>query len=131
MLKLLGNRVYLGDVPFRGIWHPGQHPAVVDADLFEAAQRLRAGRARSPAQRRANPSPFLLSGLKLVCDRCGSPLVGTAAHNRSRRYDYYTCTTRSRHGRAACDQDRLRRDQLEAAVLGQLAEVYANTALLR
>ncbi len=131
VLKLLGNRVYLGEVPFRGVWHPGLHPAILDADLFEAAQRLRAGRARSPAQRRTNPSPFLLSGLKLVCDRCGSPLVGTTAHNRSRRYDYYTCTTRSRYGRAACDQDRLRRDQLEAAVLGQLAEVYANTTLLR
>ncbi len=57
--------------------------------------------------------------------------MGTAAHNRSRRYDYYTCSTRSRHGKAACDQDRLRRDQLEAAVLGQLAEVYANSTLLR
>ena len=131
VLKLLGNRVYRGEVPFRRSWHAGQHPALVDADPFEAAQRLRAGRARSPAQRRTNASPFLLSGLRLVCDRCGSPLVGTAAHNRSRRYDYYTCTTRSRHGTAACDQDRLRRDQLEAAVLGQLAEVYANTTVLR
>ena len=131
VLKLLGNRVYCGEVPFRGVWHPGQHPELVDAELFAAAQRLRASRAHSPAQRRTNASPFLLSGLRLVCDRCGSPLVGTAAHNRSRRYDYYTCATRSRHGTAACDQDRLRRDQLEAAVLGQLAEVYANTAILR
>jgi site-specific DNA recombinase len=124
-------RVYVGEVPFRGRWYAGRHPGLVEADIFEGAQRLRAGRARSPAQRRTNASPFLLSGLRLVCDRCGSPLVGTAAHNRSRRYDYYTCGTRSRHGTAACDQDRLRRDQLEAAVLGQLAEVYANTALLR
>ena len=92
-----------------------------------ATSRTRAPRAR----RRGNASPFLLSGLRLICDRCGSPLVGTAAHNRSRRYDYYTCSTRSRHGRAACDQDRLRRDQVEAAVLGQLADVYANTDLLR
>ena len=131
VLKLLGNRVYLGEVPFRGLWHPGQHPAIIDPDLFERAQRLRAGRATKPARRRTNASPFLLSGLQIICDRCGSPLVGTAAHNRSRRYDYYTCATRSRHGTAACDQDRLRRDQLEAAVLGQLAEVYANSTLLR
>ena len=131
VLKLLGNRVYLGEVPFRGLWHPGQHPAIIDPDLFERAQRLRAGRATKPARRRTNASPFLLSGLRIICDRCGSPLVGTAAHNRSRRYDYYTCATRSRHGTAACDQDRLRRDQLEAAVLGQLAEVYANSTLLR
>jgi len=131
VLKVLGNRVYRGEVPFRGLWHAGQHPSLVDADLYVAAQRLRAGRAHSPAQRRTNPSPFLLSSLRLVCDRCGSPLVGTAAHNRSRRYDYYTCVTRSRHGKAACDQDRLRRDQLEAAVLGQLAEVYANATVLR
>jgi site-specific DNA recombinase len=131
VLRVLGNRVYRGEVPFRGVWHPGRHEAIVEADVFEAAQRLRASRAHAPSQRRANPSPFLLSGLHLVCDRCGSPLVGTAAHNRSRRYDYYTCVTRLRHGRAACDQDRLRRDHLEAAVLGQLTEIYANTDLLR
>ena len=131
VLKLLGNRVYRGEVPFRGSWHPGRHPALVEADLFEAARRLRVSRARSPAHRRSNASPFLLSGLRLVCQRCGSPLVGTAAHNRSRRYEYYTCATRSRHGRAACDQDRLRRGPLEAAVVGQLAEVYASTTFLR
>ncbi len=131
ILKLLGNRVYLGEVPFRAEWHPGRHPAIVDADLFERARRLRASRARAPAQRRTNASPFLLSSLRLVCDRCGSPLVGTSAHNRSRRYDYYTCTTRSRHGSRACGQDRLRRDELEAAVLGQLAGVYADSQILR
>jgi site-specific DNA recombinase len=131
VLGVVGNRVYRGEVPFRGVWHPGQHQAIVEAELFEAAQSLRAGRAHAPSQRRTNPSPFLLSGLRLVCDRCGSPLVGTAAYNRSRRYDYYTCVTRLRHGRAACDQDRLRRDHLEAAVLGQLADIYANTDLLR
>jgi site-specific DNA recombinase len=131
VLKLLGSRVYLGEVPFRGAWHPGQHPPIVDPELFERAQALRVGRATTPARRRTNASPFLLSGLRLVCDRCGGPLVGTAAHNRSRRYNYYTCATRSRHGTRACDQDRLRRDELEAAVLGQLAEVYASSDVLR
>ena len=131
VLNLLANRVYIGEVPYGGIWHQGQHEAIVEAAIFEQAQRLRAVRARTPAARRSNASPFLLSGLRFVCDRCGGPLVGTAAHNRSRRYEYYTCATRSRHGKAACDQDRLRRDELEAAVLGQLADVYANSSLLR
>ncbi len=131
VLKLLANRVYIGEVPFRGNWHPGQHEPIIDSGLFERAQGLREIRSQKPAKRRSNASPFLLSGLRLVCDRCGGSLVGTAAHNRSRRYEYYTCATRSRHGKAACDQDRLRRDELEPAVLAQLAEVYANSALLR
>ena len=131
VLNLLANRVYVGEVPYSRIWHQGQHEAIVDPAVFEQAQRLRAVRARAPAVRRSNASPFLLTGLRLVCDRCGGPLVGSAAHNRSRRYEYYTCTTRLRHGKSACDQDRLRRDELEPTVLAQLTEVYANSAILR
>ena len=130
VLNVLANRVYVGEVPYGRIWHQGQHEAIVDPAIFEQAQRLRAMRARAPAIRRSNASPFLLTGLRLVCDRCGGPLVGSAAHNRSRRYEYYTCTTRLRHGKSACDQDRLRRDELEPAVLAQLAEVYENSSLL-
>src|SRR5579859_1692514 len=32
--KLLANRVYLGEVPFRRRWHSGLHSALVDAKLF-------------------------------------------------------------------------------------------------
>lgn len=131
VLTILANRVYVGEVPYGGAWHQGQHEAIVDVALFDQAQRLREARARAPSVRRSNASPFLLTGLRLVCDRCGRPLVGAAAHGRSQRYEYYTCTTRLRHGKTACDQDRLRRDDLEPAILAQLGEVYANSTLLR
>ena len=131
VLHVLSNRVYVGEVPFGGNWHQGQHEAIVDEAVFEQAQQLRDMRSKVPAIRRSNASPFLLTGLRLVCDRCGKPLVGASAHGRSQRYEYYTCTTRLRHGARACDQDRLRRDELEPAVLAQLAEVYADSSLMR
>ena len=36
---LLRNRFYLGEVVFRGQICPGEHPPILDRDLFEAVQR--------------------------------------------------------------------------------------------
>ena len=45
-------------------------------------------------------------------------------------YAYYTCATRNRHGRTVCDQGRLPKEALEDAILGQMGEVYRDTALV-
>jgi site-specific DNA recombinase len=37
LFHLLKNRVYLGEITHRGSSHPGRHPAILDAGLFEAA----------------------------------------------------------------------------------------------
>jgi hypothetical protein len=38
VLTVLRNRVYLGEVCFRGSWHPAPQPALIDAATFEATQ---------------------------------------------------------------------------------------------
>jgi site-specific DNA recombinase len=40
VLTVLRNRAYLGEVFFRGTWHPAPHPPLVDAEVFERAQRV-------------------------------------------------------------------------------------------
>ncbi len=131
VLAVLRSRTYLGEIPHRGGWYPGGHPAVVERALFDRAQLLLRTRARRPALRRSNPSEYLLSGLPLVCERCGHHFVGTAAYGRAhRRYTYYTCYTRSRYGRSHCDQARIPKDELEQAILAQMGEVYRDTPLL-
>ncbi len=131
VLTVLRSRSYLGLVPYRGAWHPGGHPPLVEATLFEAAQQILRARALRPALRRTNPTNYLLSGLPLICARCGHHFVGTAAYGRKRRrYAYYTCYTRSRYGRKHCDQERIPKEALENAVLAQMGEVYRDTPLL-
>ncbi len=131
VLALLRRRTYVGEVSFRGVWRPGAHQPLVERELFDAAQTILDARAASPAVRRTNPSDFLLSTLSIVCDRCGHPMVGASARGRGgKRYPYYTCSTRARRGPSSCDQERLPKDELEAAVLAQMTEVYADTSLV-
>ncbi len=131
VLDVLRNRVYLGEVPFRGVWYIGNHEPLVDQALFEAAVAILARRAADHGTRRRDGSDYLLSGLPMVCDRCGHRLIGAAARGRGgKRYAYYTCYSRSRYGQSGCDLPRLRKDELEEAILGQMSTVYADTSLI-
>jgi site-specific DNA recombinase len=131
VLSLLRNRAYIGEVSFRGIWGPSKHEPIVELDVFNAAQAILDQRAGSPGIRRTNPTDFLLSTLRIVCDRCGHPMVGASARGRGGKlYSYYTCSTRVRKGPKGCDQERLPKDELEQAVLKQMTEVYADTGLV-
>jgi site-specific DNA recombinase len=128
ILTVLRNRVYLGEIYFRGSYHPAPHPPLVDQPLFDAAQALLAERGDTPAQRAASATAYLLTG-RVVCDRCGKRYLGVVAHGRSQPYRYYTCYTRHRYGTPACAADRLAADQLDQAVLQALLATYQETDL--
>ena len=77
-------------------------PALIDADLWDAAQRRLA--RRSPRTPTVEPGGFLLSGL-LVCRRCGAPMSGVRKmrrNNRSRRGPVYVCQGYVQHSTAVC-----------------------------
>jgi site-specific DNA recombinase len=74
-------------------------PAIVGADLWDAAQRrLARGTPRSPT---VEPGAFLLSGL-LVCGRCGAPMCGTHKGKRCRPGLIYVCQQYTRYSTAVC-----------------------------
>jgi site-specific DNA recombinase len=131
VLLVLRDRAYIGEVSFRRVWSPGAQEPIVERTLFDAAQAVLDTRAADPALRRTNPTDYLLSSANLVCDRCGHPMVGASARGATgRRYAYYVCASRAVRGRSACDQARLPKDDLEAAILAQMTEVYADTGLV-
>jgi site-specific DNA recombinase len=120
---ILANPAYRGLVRWNGETHPGLHEPLVDEGTFEQAQEILRRRGGDASLRRGNPSDFLLSGL-VRCHHCGRAYVGTSAHGRSARYTYYACSTRYKYGPSKCNGDRLPKEQLEAAVLSQLADLY-------
>jgi len=131
VLDVLRNRAYLGEVPFRGVWYKGRHEPLIEQSVFDAAATILAGRTAESGRRKSDGSDYLFSGLNVVCDRCGHRMIGAAATGRSgKRYTYYTCYARSRYGASRCNQPRLAKDELEQAVLAQMREVYADTALI-
>lgn len=85
LLYLLKNRVYVGEVDYRGITYPGDHQPILDRELFEAVQAQLAANlvARSSRQ----PIPALLVG-RITDDR-GNVMTPTYSRRGPRRYPYY------------------------------------------
>jgi site-specific DNA recombinase len=123
VLRVLANRVYLGELSFRGITAEGCHPPVIDEGLFDEAQRLLAARREDHARRAAGGSDYLLTGL-IRCPSCGSAMLGTRAHGKSRIYRYYTCYRRTRYDTTVCGGQRIDADAIEHAVTGALIGFY-------
>jgi site-specific DNA recombinase len=129
VITVLRNRVYLGEIYYRGNWYPAPHEPLIPTELFERAQAILTERGDDRSQRRSNPTEYLLSG-RIRCGRCGKPYIGTASHGRNGRYTYYTCFTRMRHGTKHCDNDRLPAEQLEQAVTRRLWKVLDDHDLI-
>ncbi len=123
VVRLLSNRIYLGELTFRHITATGSHQPIIDEPLFLAAHQILAARGQDHSKRAANGSDYLLTGL-MRCPSCGKAMIGTRAHGRSRVYRYYTCFTRARYDAARCNASRLDADVVEHAVITALAGFY-------
>jgi site-specific DNA recombinase len=91
-IRILSNRVYLGQIPHKGETYPGQHPAIVEKAVFDEVQALlasNAGDKRRAAQGLSGRPPAApLSGR--IFDDAGHPMSPTTAHRKGgARYRYY------------------------------------------
>jgi site-specific DNA recombinase len=86
LAHLLRNRFYIGEVMFKGETLPGEQPAIVDRDLFEAVQAKLNAQLRSYNKQRRS-SKALLTG-RLFDDR-GQPMSPSHTRKRGRKYRYY------------------------------------------
>lgn len=81
---LIGNRVYLGELSYgkdRRFVNPSAHEAIVDLELFMAAQSPN-GKLKKP---RSPRSPWLLAGIAR-CRACGYSMQGTTTSRGRRIY---------------------------------------------
>jgi hypothetical protein len=83
---LLKNRVYIGEVVYRGEAHRGEHEPILDRDVFEAVQaKLAAGAVER--RLRLKGSPAVLTG-RIFDDR-GNRMIPTHSNKLGARYRYY------------------------------------------
>ena len=119
VLGILRNRVYLGEVYFRGSFHPAPHSPLITPELFDEVNAILALHGESNAEHDSAHSEYLLSGL-VRCKRCRRRLIGTTCTGKLKRYRYYTCLGRIKYGTAECDTPRIPAPELDAAVLDAL-----------
>ena len=87
LYAMLANRLYRGEVVHKGQGYPGEHAAIVDADLFAEAQAVLALNRVERDDGARVEAPSLLAGL--VYDAAGERLTPTHTNKRGVRYRYY------------------------------------------
>ncbi|MDB5595133.1 MAG: recombinase family protein [Hyphomicrobiales bacterium] len=86
LAHLLKNRFYVGEVAYRGEIHKGEHEAIVDRPLFEAAQARLAAQAVVRTTANKASSSFLKG---LLFDDAGNAMSPSHANKKGVRYCYY------------------------------------------
>ncbi len=112
------DRKYIGQIVHKDKAYPGEHSAIVKADLFEKVQDvLRANKTythRHQVRRSA-----LLRGL-LRCGECGSHIQPAWTTNHGREYRYYACSKRVKTGYGNCELPTLPAGEIETVVVDQV-----------
>jgi hypothetical protein len=124
---MLSNPLYLGKVRLKGALHEGEHPAIVDPDLWRQANELLVARGSGERNKNRSPMEGILRGL-LHCDACGSPMVPAYTKRNARKVRYYTCTSAQKHGWKTCPSRSLPASALEESVVSRLSSAPCRTA---
>jgi site-specific DNA recombinase len=126
---MLSNRLYRGEIAYKGNAFPGQHPAIIDEDLFERVQRIISDntKSRGPVRRRSTYA-YLLTGT--VQCACGYALSPSASGTRGTSYHYYRCVGVQKHAEHVCEVKQVRADAADAAVMAVVREAAQDPRLL-
>jgi site-specific DNA recombinase len=127
---MLQNRIYRGEITHKGNSYPGQHPAIVEQDLWDQVQTVLAQNRIARATGTRAKQPSLLGGF--VFDATGQRLSPTYAIKKRARYRYYISSSLMREaGTNRSGGWRIPAGDLEALVINRLRSLLVDpTAIL-
>jgi site-specific DNA recombinase len=129
LYRLLTNVAYLGKVRSKGEVHAGEHPAIVDMELFQRVQTLLRQNKVSGGAFVRNTFGFVLKGL-LCCAPCQCAMTPThTSRNGSKRSRYYVCSKATKHGRKTCPSPSVPAAEIEHFVLQRIRCIGSDPAL--
>lgn len=121
---ILQNHLYRGEVVHKGNVYPGQHEAIVDADLWRSVQDKLAGNRRVRTLGVGAEAPSLLAGV--IFDGDGNRMTPTHANKRGRRYRYYISASLLDRGTAGPNTMRVPAGEIDGLVLDRLHALIAS-----
>ena len=126
---LLRNVVYVGKVMHKGQPFDGEHPGIVDGDVFTRVGEMLAEGKRD-VTRGSNKYGFLLRGL-VRCVACGSAMTSSTSSPRGKSYRYYCCTVVRRRGTTECPVRAVSAPEMEQFVVARIRDIGRDPALLQ
>src|SRR6266481_4724235 len=85
--RILSNPLYIGEIAHKDIRHAGQHPRIIDQEIWEAVGALIGSNRRQHRARSKAGYANLLAGL--IYDEAGRRLVSSHTTKNGKRYLYY------------------------------------------
>jgi site-specific DNA recombinase len=127
---MLTNRIYLGKITYKDEVHEGEHPAIVDEEIFERVQRMLKRNGRTGGAHVKNRHGALLKGLVrcVTCDCAMAP--AHTVKNGTKVYRYYCCTNAQKRGWHVCPTPSVPAPELERFVVEQVKVIGKDTDLL-
>lgn len=128
--KMLISRTYLGEVGHKSAWYPGQHPALIDKQIWDEVQAILSTNGRVRANNTRAQTPFLLKGLVFGVDGRALAPWHTTKRKTGRLYRYYVSQRDLKEHAGASGLPRLPAAELESAVLAQLRGLLRSPGLI-
>jgi site-specific DNA recombinase len=126
--RMLTNVTYVGNVNHKGTVYVGEHPAIVDSEVWKQVDGLIRKNGSSGGGGERNRYGALLRGL-LFCEPCGKPMLHTYTAKGNRRYRYYVCLTAQQQGWKACPTKSVPAHEIEETILDQIRTIGKNPDL--
>jgi site-specific DNA recombinase len=130
LYRLLTNVIYAGKVRYKDEIHPGEQPALIDADTFGRVQALLRSHGPEVGPPSLHRFTALLKGLlRCVCCDCAM----TPSHTTRQgglRYRYYTCVQAQKNGWQSCPSKSIPAAPIEELVLGQIHQLGRDPQVL-
>ncbi len=128
VLRILRNRLYLGELSCQGEFVEAEHPALIEPGVFDRVQRMLEPKVRRDRQASRNPI-YLVRGT-LRCGLCGCPMTSASTFRDGRLHRYYRCRTRDKQGKAVCPTVQMPADAIEGFVMERLKGFLAKAEAL-
>ncbi len=130
LLHLLTNVLYLGKTTLGKEIFQGEHPAIVDGEIFHRTQTLLHRNGRSGGKHVRNRFGALLKGL-LRCTPCQCAMVHThTLKNGNKRYRYYVCLNAQKRGWHNCPSKSIPALEIERFVVDQIRGVGKDSTIV-
>jgi site-specific DNA recombinase len=125
LYNLLSNPIYIGQIRHKGKNYEGQHPAIIDQQLWDAVQAKITDNKQGHIRKQSIPSMSLLAG-KLF-DEQSNRLHPSHSQKQSKRFRYYISSPLKGSPRAeAIDGIRISAQEIESVVIHHLKDWLNN-----
>lgn len=126
IVRILKNPIYIGKVTWDGKTYDGLHESIIEEELYESVQRIKARNAEKYSKPKG--TNYILTG-HLVCSNCGSSLNGRRGGKRKdgTYLEYYVCNGQGdkpwKKNNPRCEMKSWRKEKLEQIVLSELSKL--------